>query len=113
MAGNVACFGRQQEGDRRGDLVRLGVTALGHASSTVGTVAAAQFGLVFRRPCGHRVDAHPPVAEFLRQNELLANIWTGLGATTSSVVEPDRHHFSIIDGLADAEHALTRTLLSE
>lgn len=51
--------------------------------------------------------------EFLRQNELLANIWTGLGATTSSVVEPDRHHFSVIDGLADAGHALTRTLLSE
>lgn len=50
--------------------------------------------------------------EFLRQNELLANIWTGLGATTSSVVEPDRHHFSVIDGLADAGHALTRTLLS-
>ncbi|GAA2879200.1 acetyl esterase/lipase [Aminobacter niigataensis] len=52
-------------------------------------------------------------AEFLRQNALLANIWTGLGATTSAVVEPDRHHFSIIDGLADANHQLTRTLLSE
>lgn len=52
-------------------------------------------------------------AEFLRQNALLANIWTGLGATTSAVVEPDRHHFNIIDGLADANHQLTRTLLSE
>ena len=51
-------------------------------------------------------------AEFLRQNALLANIWTGLGATTATVVEPDRHHFSIIDGLADAGHALTKTLLS-
>lgn len=50
-------------------------------------------------------------AEFLRQNELLANIWTGLGAATTSVVEPDRHHFSVIDGLADKNHALTRTLL--
>ncbi|RWC34333.1 MAG: alpha/beta hydrolase [Mesorhizobium sp.] len=52
-------------------------------------------------------------AEFLRQNALLANIWTGLGATTSAVVEPDRHHFSIVDGLADPAHPLTRTLISE
>lgn len=52
-------------------------------------------------------------AEFLRQNELLANIWTGLGAETQAVAEPDRHHFSVIDGLADPEHPLTRTLLDE
>ncbi|MBZ9794415.1 alpha/beta hydrolase [Mesorhizobium sp. ES1-4] len=52
-------------------------------------------------------------AEFLRQNALLANIWTGLGAATSAVVEPDRHHFDIVDGLADPAHALTRTLISE
>ncbi|RYG97182.1 MAG: alpha/beta hydrolase, partial [Alphaproteobacteria bacterium] len=50
-------------------------------------------------------------AEFLRQNALLANIWTGLGATTASVVEPDRHHFNVIDGLADPEHPLTSALL--
>ncbi|OBQ75503.1 alpha/beta hydrolase [Mesorhizobium erdmanii] len=52
-------------------------------------------------------------SEFLRQNALLANIWTGLGATTSCVVEPDRHHFDIVDGLADPAHPLTRTLISE
>jgi len=52
-------------------------------------------------------------AEFLRQNELLANVWTGLGAITSAVVEPDRHHFTIVDGLADPQHALTRALLAE
>lgn len=51
-------------------------------------------------------------AEFLRQNALLANIWVGLGATTAAVAEPDRHHFNVIDGLADADHPLTRTLLS-
>lgn len=51
-------------------------------------------------------------AEFIRQNALLANIWTGLGATTSIVEEPDRHHFNVIDGLADPDHALTRTLLT-
>jgi arylformamidase len=50
-------------------------------------------------------------AEFLRQNALLANVWTGLGAATSEVVEPDRHHFNIIDGLTDPGHPLTRALL--
>jgi acetyl esterase/lipase len=50
-------------------------------------------------------------AEFLRQNALLANIWTGLGAATCAIVEPDRHHFNVIDGLADPEHPLTRALL--
>jgi len=52
-------------------------------------------------------------AEFIRQNALLANIWTGLGAATAVVVEPDKHHYSILDGLADAEHPLTQTLLAE
>ncbi|ESY80892.1 esterase [Mesorhizobium sp. LNHC221B00] len=51
-------------------------------------------------------------SEFLRQNALLANIWTGLGATTSAVVEPDRHHYDIVDGLVDPAHPLTRVLIS-
>ncbi len=51
-------------------------------------------------------------AEFRRQNALLANIWTGLGAETLAVEEPDRHHFNIIDGLADPKHPLTSMLLS-
>lgn len=50
--------------------------------------------------------------EFVRQNALLANIWTGLGATTCVIEEPGRHHFDVIDGLADPGHQLTRTLLS-
>lgn len=50
-------------------------------------------------------------AEFLRQNALLANIWTGLGAHTAAYAEPDRHHFTIVDGLSDATHPLTATLL--
>lgn len=52
-------------------------------------------------------------AEFIRQNALLANIWTGLGAATAVVVEPDKHHYSVLDGLTDAEHPLTRTLLAD
>jgi len=50
-------------------------------------------------------------AEFRRQNALLANIWLGLGATTEAIEEPDRHHFNILDGLADPDHALVTTLL--
>lgn len=50
--------------------------------------------------------------EFLRHSALLANIWQGLGATTSCVVEPDRNHFTVVEGLTDPDHALTRTLLS-
>ena len=52
-------------------------------------------------------------AEFLRQNDLLANIWTGLAAHTAAYAEPDRHHFNVVDGLADPTHPLTATLLSE
>lgn len=50
-------------------------------------------------------------AEFRRQNALLANVWTGLGARTLAWEEPDRHHFNVIDGLADPESALLATLL--
>ncbi|MBX3578752.1 MAG: alpha/beta hydrolase [Rhizobiaceae bacterium] len=50
-------------------------------------------------------------SEFIRQNALLANVWAGLGAATAAVVEPDRHHFTIIDGLADQNHPLTKALL--
>jgi arylformamidase len=51
-------------------------------------------------------------AEFIRQNALMASLWLGLGAETGAYVEPDRHHFNVIDGLADPEHPLTLTLLS-
>lgn len=51
-------------------------------------------------------------AEFLRQNALLANIWAGLGCTTEAVVEPDRHHFNIVDGLTQPEHRLVRAMLA-
>ena len=51
-------------------------------------------------------------SEFLRQNALLANIWKGLGAETDCVEESDRHHFNILDGLADPHHPLTEALLT-
>ena len=52
-------------------------------------------------------------SEFIRQSKLLANAWVGVGGATAYIEEPDRHHFNVIDGLADAAHPLTRTLLAD
>ena len=49
-------------------------------------------------------------SEFVRQSELIANVWHGLGAATACVIEPDRHHFDVIDGLARPDAALTEAL---
>ena len=39
--------------------------------------------------------------EFIRQNALLANIWTGLGAHAREIIVADKHHFNIIEELCD------------
>lgn len=44
--------------------------------------------------------------EFIRQSTLMSAIWAGLGHQTSMTIEPDCHHFSVIDGLADPDHPL-------
>lgn len=49
-------------------------------------------------------------AEFIRQNALLANVWRGLGAATACVVEDNRHHYNVIDGLTDPRSPLSRAL---
>jgi arylformamidase len=49
-------------------------------------------------------------AEFLRQNALMANIWRGLGAATAAVVEDNRHHFNVVEGLSDPDSPLTKAL---
>lgn len=49
--------------------------------------------------------------EFVRQTELLANVWLGLGAATALRLEEGRHHFDVIDGLADPESDLVAALL--
>lgn len=49
-------------------------------------------------------------AEFIRQNALMANIWRGLGAATACVVEDNRHHFNVIEGLSDPTSPLTKAL---
>lgn len=49
--------------------------------------------------------------EFVRQSALLANVWTGMRAEMSLTVEPGRHHFDVVDGLADPESELTAALI--
>ena len=58
-----------------------------------------------RLTCWVGADERP---EFIRQNALLANIWTGLGAETQEVVEPGRHHFDVIEGLEAPDSPLMR-----
>ena len=50
--------------------------------------------------------------EFVRQSELLANIWTGYGIETSVHRAPGQHHFDVIDGLVDPRSALSEALLN-
>lgn len=61
-----------------------------------------------RLTCWVGADERP---EFVRQNALLANIWTGLGAETRSVDEGGKHHFDVIEGLSDPQSPLTTALL--
>ena len=49
--------------------------------------------------------------EFIRQAQLLANIWAGLGAATDCIVDPGCHHFDVVDGLTAPDSPLTRALL--
>src|SRR5690606_17104183 len=49
--------------------------------------------------------------EFRRQTRLLSLIWHGLGAPVRVTEEPDRHHFDVIDGLAEAASPLMEAVL--
>lgn len=51
--------------------------------------------------------------EFVRQSTLLANVWTGPGADMSQTAEPGRHHFDVIEGLADPDSGLIEALLGD
>jgi arylformamidase len=51
--------------------------------------------------------------EFVRQAELLANVWAGLGAETALTVEAGRHHFDVVEGLEAAGHPLTEAVCGD
>ncbi len=58
--------------------------------------------------CWVGVDERP---EFLRQNRILAEMWRGFDTRATIVEEGDRHHFNVIDGVADPTHPLTKALI--
>ena len=49
--------------------------------------------------------------EFLRQNDLLANIWTGLGVETRSHHAAGHHHFSVPAGLTEENAPITKAFV--
>lgn len=49
--------------------------------------------------------------EFLRQNALPENLWSSFDVPVSTIEEPARHHYNIVEGLTDPNHGLVRTLL--
>lgn len=51
--------------------------------------------------------------EFIRQNALLANIWTGLGARMTERRAEGRHHFDVIEDLVDPDSGLISALLGD
>jgi len=46
--------------------------------------------------------------EFLRQNKLLAEIWSGFGVETEWYEAPEKHHFNVIDDLAEKKSKLVQ-----
>ena len=49
--------------------------------------------------------------EFIRQADLLANIWSGLGIKTSAHHAAGQNHFNVIEGLAEPGSDLIKVLL--
>jgi acetyl esterase/lipase len=97
------------------DLRPLMATAMNALLKLDEAEAAAESPALLRPAAGVRLTCWVGAserAEFVRQNALLANVWTGLGAAVACVEEPDRHHFNVVDGLADPDHPLTRALLT-
>ncbi len=53
------------------------------------------------------------LAEFRRQNALLANVWHGFGSRIRAAEIPGRHHFNVVDDLIDPKSAVVSYLTAE
>jgi arylformamidase len=51
--------------------------------------------------------------ELIRQTDLIANVWRGLGVHTSVRHAVGRHHYDVIEGLKDPDDPLTRALTGD
>lgn len=80
---------------------------------TVGDAAAESPALLTPRDglnltCWVGADERP---EFVRQNALLANIWTGYPINITLVEDAGLNHFTVIDDLADPDSPITEALV--
>ncbi len=50
--------------------------------------------------------------EFIRQNRLLESVWAPLGVDCQTHLEPDRHHFDVIDDLSKADSSMMKRWLA-
>jgi hypothetical protein len=50
--------------------------------------------------------------EFLRQTRLMSEAWASASLPIKTRFETGRHHFSVIDGLADERSSLVQALLA-
>ena len=50
--------------------------------------------------------------EFIRQSELMAQMWRGLDMDATCVIDGNHDHFSVLDGLLSADSAMTDRLLA-
>lgn len=62
----------------------------------------------FDLTCWAGVDERP---EFIRQNALLANIWTGCGVSTKLVEAASQNHFTVINDMEFSDSDLTTALV--
>lgn len=51
--------------------------------------------------------------EFIRQADLIANVWSLPGVRVRAHHEPGRHHFDVLEGLRDRKHPLARAFTGE
>lgn len=51
--------------------------------------------------------------EFVRQNALIANVWSGLGARTVETVERGADHLTVIDPLADPDSPIVEAFVGD
>ena len=51
--------------------------------------------------------------EFIRQSQLIAQMWQGLDMPAHCVLDADHDHFSVVEGLRDKDSTITRCFLGD
>jgi len=50
--------------------------------------------------------------EFIRQSELMAQMWSGLDTNAACYIDGDFNHFSVLEGLRDPESRITQNFVA-